>query len=117
MGVRPENFEDAALVSPENHPHGITFRARVDVVESMGSDNFVYFNLDSDAAVDSAQLEELARDSGAADTGGTVGAQITARLDAASDIKEGTEAELWADSRAIHIFDPASGENLGLTAH
>jgi multiple sugar transport system ATP-binding protein len=116
MGVRPENFEDAALVSPENHPHGITFRAKVDVVESMGSDNYVYFSLDSDASVDSAQLEELARDSGAADTGGTIGSQITARLDAASGIKEGTDAELWADSRAIHIFDPASGENLGLTA-
>ena len=27
VGIRPENFEDAALVSADNRPHGITFRA------------------------------------------------------------------------------------------
>ena len=114
LGVRPENFEDAALVSPENRPHGITFRATIDVVESMGSDNFVYFVLDH-GGVSSSQLEELARDSGAADTGSD-SAQITARLDAASGVKEGAEAELWADARSIHVFDPATGDNLGLSS-
>ncbi|MCW2656662.1 MAG: transporter related [Jatrophihabitans sp.] len=113
LGVRPENFEDLALVTAENKPHGITFRATIDVVESMGSDNFVYFTLDSDRSVSSAELEELARDSGRADTG-SHGEQIVARLDAASGVKEGADADLWADSRAIHIFDPSTGENLGL---
>ncbi|MGH3629285.1 MAG: ABC transporter ATP-binding protein, partial [Sciscionella sp.] len=113
VGLRPENFEDAALVSAENKPQGITFRATIDVVESMGSDNFVYFTLDTGTSVTSAELEELARDSGAADTGSS-GEQIVARLDAASGVKEGAEAELWADARAIHVFDPSSGENLGL---
>jgi multiple sugar transport system ATP-binding protein len=113
LGVRPENFEDAALVSQENRPHGITFTATIDVVESMGSDNFVYFTLDTDSSVNSAELEELARDSGRADTGSS-GAQIVARLDAASTVKEGAEAELWVDARSIHVFDPASGANLSL---
>jgi multiple sugar transport system ATP-binding protein len=63
--------------------------------------------------VSSAELEELARDSGRADTG-SHGEQIVARLDAASGVKEGADADLWADSRAIHIFDPSTGENLGL---
>ncbi len=112
VGLRPENFEDAALVSAENQPHGITFRAKIDVVESMGSDNFVYFAQET-GQVQSAELEELARDSGAADIGASAD-QITARLDAASGVKSGADAELWVDARALHIFDPSSGENLTL---
>ncbi|MDQ2796815.1 MAG: sn-glycerol-3-phosphate ABC transporter ATP-binding protein UgpC, partial [Actinomycetota bacterium] len=114
LGVRPENFEDAALVSAENRPHGITFHVKIDVVESMGSDNYVYFALDTDANLASAELDELARDSGRADTGSAAGLQITARLDAASGVKSGADAELWVDSRAIHVFDPGTGANLGL---
>jgi multiple sugar transport system ATP-binding protein len=115
LGIRPEAFEDAALVAADNKEHGITFRATIDVVESMGSDNFAYFNLDMGSGVASRELEELAQDSGRADTG-SQDAQIVARLDAASGVKEGAEAELWADARAIHVFDPESGENLGLQA-
>ena len=110
LGLRPEHFEDAALVAPENKQHGLTFRATIDVVESMGSDIYVYFGLDSEA-VASAELEELARDSGRSDVGDT-GQQVVARLDPASGVKEGAETELWADARAIHVFDPASGANL-----
>ncbi|HMD95209.1 MAG TPA: hypothetical protein VKG80_21460, partial [Trebonia sp.] len=57
--------------------------------------------------------EELAKDSGRADTGGS-GDTIVARLDAATRVREGAEAELWVDARAIHVFDPASGRNLSL---
>jgi multiple sugar transport system ATP-binding protein len=113
LGIRPENFEDAELVPAENRDHGVTFRTRVDVVESMGSDNFVYFTLDVGGGVTSRELEELAQDSGRADTG-SHDEQVVARLDAASQIKEGAEAELWADSRSIHLFDPQSGQNVGL---
>ncbi|WP_375493168.1 ABC transporter ATP-binding protein [uncultured Jatrophihabitans sp.] len=115
LGIRPENFEDAELVSAENREHGITFDTTIDVVESMGSDNFVFFSLDVGGGVNSKELEELAQDSGRADTGGT-SEQIVARLDAASGVKEGAPAKLWADTRSIHLFDPASGENLALAA-
>src|SRR3954471_11288171 len=115
LGIRPEAFEDASLVSSDNKAHGVTFRSQIDVVESMGSDNFVYFSLDlGDASVASRELEELAQDSGRADLG-SHDEQIVARLNAESTIKEGAEAELWADGRAIHVFDPESGANLGLS--
>jgi multiple sugar transport system ATP-binding protein len=113
VGIRPENFEDAALVNPDNRSHGITFRTNIDVLESLGSDVFVYFTQGRDTGVNSAELEELARDSGRADTGGS-GDTIVARLDAATRIREGSEAELWVDGRAIHVFDPASGRNMSL---
>ena len=112
VGLRPENFEDAALVSPDNRPHGITFHATIDVYESLGSDVFVYFTHGRQQGVSSAELEELAQDSGRA--GGASGETIVARLDAATRVSEGHDAELWVDARAIHVFDPATGRNLSL---
>ena len=113
VGLRPENFEDVALVSADNRPHGLTFRASIDVLESLGSDVFVYFTRELGQGVNSAELEELARDSGRADSGAS-GETIVARLDAATRIREGQDAELWVDARAMHIFDPATGRNLSL---
>ena len=115
VGLRPENFEDVALVSPDNRPHGITFHATIDVLESLGSDVFVYFTRELGQGVNSAELEELARDSGRTDSGAG-GETIVARLDAATRIAEGQDAELWVDARAMHIFDPASGRNLSLAS-
>jgi multiple sugar transport system ATP-binding protein len=116
VGLRPENFEDAALVPAGNRDRGITFRVSIDVVESMGSDVFVYFTGGHDLRASAAELEELARDSGSADTGGGAETTITARLDAATRIREGADAELWADGSAIHVFDPGTGRNLTLAA-
>jgi multiple sugar transport system ATP-binding protein len=114
VGIRPENFEDASLVTPTEREHGITFRTSIDVVESMGSDVFVYFSQGIDKAIDIAELTELAQDSGQADTGGSSDT-ITARLDAATRVREGQEAELWVDTRSMHVFDPKSGKNLSIT--
>jgi len=110
VGLRPENFEDASLVGPQEREHGITFRATVDVVESMGSDVYVYFAQSRGNALEVEQLAELAADSGQADTGGS-GDTVTARLDSATQVREGQEAELWVDTRAMHVFDPQSGKN------
>jgi multiple sugar transport system ATP-binding protein len=115
VGIRPENFEDAALVSAEARPRGITFRATIDVLESMGSDVFVYFSTGRDTQVSAAELDELAADSGSADTGASADT-ITARLDAATQVREGADAQLWADGAAIHVFDPSTGRNLSLAA-
>jgi multiple sugar transport system ATP-binding protein len=115
VGIRPENFEDAALVSPDARRNGITFPASIDVLESMGADVYVYFTKDIEQGVDAAELEELARDSGRADTGGS-GDTVVARLDAATRVREGQDAELWVDTQAVHVFDPASGRNISLAA-
>jgi multiple sugar transport system ATP-binding protein len=85
----------------------------IDVLESIGSDVFVYFTRGRDTQVSAAELDELAADAGTADTGADA-ETVTARLDAATRIREGTDAELWADGAAIHVFDPATGRNLSL---
>jgi multiple sugar transport system ATP-binding protein len=112
LGLRPENFEDAALIPDDLKPAGVTFPVSADVVESMGSDVFVYFTLEG-ASVQSQELAELAHDSGRTDTGADSD-HIVARLDPTTSITEGQTADLWADARSIYVFDPGSGANLAL---
>jgi multiple sugar transport system ATP-binding protein len=113
VGIRPENFEDAARVPAAARDNGVSFRASIDVLESMGSDVFVYFTKEFVGAVNAAELQELAQDSGSADTGAS-GESITARLDPETTAREGQETELWADLRNMHVFNPATGANITL---
>ncbi|MFC8180945.1 MULTISPECIES: ABC transporter ATP-binding protein [Nocardiaceae] len=110
VGIRPEHFEDAALIDSYQKLNGATFTARVDVLESMGSDKYVYFE-SKGSKVQSAELQELAADAGLGDAGG---AQIVARLAAESAAREGGDVELWFDPGKISVFDQASGDNLTL---
>ena len=109
-GIRPESFEDAAIVSGEVRDRGQTFKAKVDLVESMGSEQYAYFRLEGERA-SSAELDELAKDAGAEDLPGD-GDQVVARIAAESGIKRGTDAELWLDTDKLHFFDAESGRSL-----
>ena len=109
-GLRPESFEDASLVG-DARGRGLTFRAHIDLVESMGSELYAYFNVDV-GRMESDHLQELAEDSGAGDVPGSDEGQIIARIDAASGIKRGSEIELWVDATKLHLFEPQSGESL-----
>jgi len=115
VGVRPEAFEDAALVSSEAKPNGLEFNATIDVIESLGAEKFVYFTRELGQTTNVAELEELAKDAGRAGVGGTA-ETVVARLDPATRITEGDDARLWVDVRTIHVFDPASGRNVTLEA-
>jgi multiple sugar transport system ATP-binding protein len=109
-GLRPENFEDAALVGDDARGRGFTFTAKMELVESMGSELYAYFSTDLEG-MESDHLADLAEDTGAGEIPGTEG-QIVARLDAASKVRRGEEAELWADASQLHLFDADSGESL-----
>ncbi len=108
-GIRPENFEDAALVPDDDRRHGATFTATIDVVEWMGSELFVYFTVGGAAAPELGRHADLSADDVRASDEGT---QVGARLERASQARAGEELELWLDARAIHLFDPDSGERL-----
>jgi multiple sugar transport system ATP-binding protein len=109
-GLRPEHFEDAGLVADRSP--GVTFKAKIDVLESMGSEFYAYFAVASER-VSSSELEELAQDAGSADLPRTQdGIQVTARLGAESRARHGAEAELWFDSRHLQLFDSESGRSL-----
>jgi multiple sugar transport system ATP-binding protein len=112
-GIRPESFEDASLVDTTHRGRGTTFRATINLVESMGSELYAHFTVTSDAQLDSAELRELAEDSGAGEvpSAGEEG-QIVARLDPESGVQEGQESELWVDGERIHLFEGDTGASL-----
>jgi multiple sugar transport system ATP-binding protein len=112
-GIRPESFEDASLLSDDARSDGATFRAKIEVVESMGSEIYAHFSVTSDQQLESEDLRELAEDVGAGDVpGGGEEGRIVARLSAESDVRQGREAELYLDGSRIQLFDPEDGSSL-----
>jgi multiple sugar transport system ATP-binding protein len=111
MGIRPEHFKDAALGRDRTVP-SLSFIATVDVLESLGADEYAYFHLEG-ARATARELEELAADAGAADVPGGAD-QVVARLDTASRAREGQKLELWFDTRRIYLFNPENGAHLTL---
>jgi multiple sugar transport system ATP-binding protein len=112
VGLRPEHFEDAGLVGPQQHG-GATFRANIDVLESLGSEYYAYFEVESER-VSARELDELAQDTGAADLphAGDQRVQMVARLGGASKARQGQPLELWFDPLQLQLFDPESGRSL-----
>jgi multiple sugar transport system ATP-binding protein len=112
-GVRPEHFEDATV---EPDKPGLKFSAPVTVVESMGSELYAYFDVAS-GGVQSAELVELAEDSGISELprhGGDQ-QQVVARLDSASRARPGEQANLVLDTEHLMLFDPDGGRSLAST--
>jgi multiple sugar transport system ATP-binding protein len=113
-GLRPESFEDAELIGDLAQERGVVFEAEIDLVESLGSDLFAYFHVES-AGVESDQLADVIADR-LEETGVPEQRegqeQLVARLEPASTIKRRDTAKLWADTAKLHLFDPDSGENL-----
>jgi multiple sugar transport system ATP-binding protein len=107
-GIRPEHFEDAALVGSDKRGQGATFRAQIELVESMGSELYAHFALEHQG-VESAELAELAEDAGTSEVPGAGQGRVVARLDPASGVKQGAESELWIDTSRVHFFDAATG--------
>jgi multiple sugar transport system ATP-binding protein len=115
-GIRPEHFEDAKLTG-EARDRGTTFNAKIEVLESLGSELYAHFTVASDATIESQELRELAQDAG----GGEIPMEgeegrIVARLDPASEVRQGQEAELWVDATRLQLFDPDDGRNLMVDA-
>lgn len=108
VGVRPEHFEDAALMEPHERARALTFGVRADLVESLGADKYVYFSTGG-AGASSAQLAELAADSGVGHN------RYVARVSADSAAATGQTVELALDITRLQVFDAGSGVNL--TAH
>jgi multiple sugar transport system ATP-binding protein len=111
IGIRPEHLKDAALEHDRKAP-GLTFSVTVDVLESLGADEYAYFTLQGTRAT-AQELEELASDAGASDVPGGA-SQLVARLDPASRAREGEKLELWFDARKLHLFNPENGAHLTL---
>jgi multiple sugar transport system ATP-binding protein len=112
LGIRPEDMEDAQLVSDAPQDRRITITA--DLREALGSDVVVHFTLDTPPAV-TEDVQELKSDVGhealqdmqlKARSGVT---SAVARLNPRTSIRTGTTAELVIDTHRLHFFDPDNG--------
>src|SRR4051812_47929364 len=106
-GIRPDHFEDALLVDAAERSQGVTFTAHVDVTEWLGNELFAYVPFEAPAEV-TDRLKSLARELDSE----SLRTQLVASIDTASNVQKGQDAELWFDTTKMHLFDPASGENL-----
>ncbi|HVD41040.1 MAG TPA: sn-glycerol-3-phosphate ABC transporter ATP-binding protein UgpC [Solirubrobacterales bacterium] len=114
VGLRPENFEDVEVIGDLKEERGITFEAEIDLVESLGSDLYAYFHIESEG-VQSDQLADIVEESLDETGAGEIREgheQIVARLDPTSKVKRRETAQLWADTAKLHLFDPENGESL-----
>jgi multiple sugar transport system ATP-binding protein len=105
VGVRPEHLADAALIDGYQRIKALTFEVKVDLVESLGADKYVYFTT-AGPAVRSAQLDELEAQGEVHEN------QFVARVPAESKAAIGQSIELALDTTKVAVFDADSGANL-----
>ena len=106
--MRPEHFEDAHVAG--RGPHGwLRFKAKVDVVESMGSELYAYFDVEAQAR-QSDELHELAADAGMEDLPSHGDAPAGRRAPGRREPRRApaSEVELVLDAAQIKLFDPTA---------
>jgi multiple sugar transport system ATP-binding protein len=107
VGIRPEDFEDAALA--RNRDARLT--VEVDIREDMGFEVFAHFAVDADPVETQEVLEAMEEE----DVSEAVrerlrrGLPFIARLGRDTTAKEGAALELAVDTARLHFFDPQTG--------
>jgi multiple sugar transport system ATP-binding protein len=103
-GIRPKDFEDAAIVP--GHPVGQRIRATIENVEALGYERIVYFGLDAKQVIQEDAMD-LKDDTEVLQHHG--GSRISGRFDPASTVQAGEEVEVAVSAEETHFFDPESG--------
>jgi multiple sugar transport system ATP-binding protein len=109
MGIRPGAFEHASLARGDSG--GRTMEAVADVVEVLGPETMVHFEVDVPPVV-TPDIEELLADTGATvESLGTI-SRFTARISSDAKVKVGDRVTLAIDTAKMHFFDPATGDRI-----
>jgi multiple sugar transport system ATP-binding protein len=114
LGIRPEHLEDAETEAAEaiggsEGPN--TMDVEPQVIESMGSEKYLYFEVPREQAAHLESLGEMTDDetSGDENGGGSAdesGDLMVARVAAESDAKEGQKRRVVIDGSQVQLFDP-----------
>jgi multiple sugar transport system ATP-binding protein len=114
IGIRPEDLEDASL--EPDAPQNRRLNGRLALREALGSEIMAHFAIKG-AHAETDETRELAEDAGAEGTEPQIGvsedeAIIVGRFGARSKIKEGDNVSAVVDTRALHFFDPETGNGI-----
>ncbi|MGI8540349.1 MAG: ABC transporter ATP-binding protein, partial [Rubrobacteraceae bacterium] len=112
LGIRPEHIEDAEFA--EDGATGGVMEAEPQVIESMGSEKYLYFEVAEDQAAHPRSTEGVADAAGgdADDDEPDFGDLMVARVAAESQARRGTGLRLAIDSTKVRLFDPESEESI-----
>jgi multiple sugar transport system ATP-binding protein len=107
VGIRPEAFEDVAFAEPDLPQFDVTVR----VLEELGADSQVFFEVDTEPVV----VEEALSDEG--DETGLLAeergrALFAARVDPRTSARVGGTIRLAVDPSRLYFFSPETGESL-----
>jgi multiple sugar transport system ATP-binding protein len=108
VGIRPEAFEDVAFAE-SGLPQ---IEVKIEVLEELGSDAFVFFGLDAEGVVVEDALSDDAEDETsllAAERDRTL---FVARVDPRTKAKVGDTLRLAVDPSRFYFFSPDTGETL-----
>ncbi len=105
LGIRPEAFEDAAF-APSGLPQ---IDVKVEVVEELGSDAYVFFEVDAPAVVVD---EAVAAEDEEASLMATEKTLFAARVDPRTKAHVGENVRLSIDPSRLYFFDPQTGDSL-----
>jgi multiple sugar transport system ATP-binding protein len=112
LGIRPSDFEDAAVADRGRGTMAVT----AGVTEELGSEINVIFTIDAPHVEHAfiAQATETSEDEDEA-TAALIGGKSlwTARVSKESRVKNGAPLELTVDTRYLQFFDPSSGLSIG----
>jgi multiple sugar transport system ATP-binding protein len=101
LGIRPEDFEDAAL-APDT-PAQRRLKTTCDLIEPLGSEVLVHFTVSAAGVVtEAARAEGIGADP-TLEAGQT---RMVARISPRTRIAEGAEIELAVDTSRLYFFDP-----------
>jgi multiple sugar transport system ATP-binding protein len=107
-GIRPEAFEDAAFAARELP----TIDVQVEVLESIGSDAYVFFRVDATPVTVEDALSNEAEDVTSLLAEDRGGAMFAARVDARTKAQVGGQLALAVDPTRLYYFSPETGESL-----
>ena len=117
VGIRPEDMEDASFAT--GAPAEQRIEAAVELVEQMGSEAYVHFEVDAPPVL-TEDTRELARDVGLAEVEGGGGQQggeerstFVARVSPRTKAAKGDRMHLVVDTTRLHFFVPESGLSVG----
>ena len=108
LGIRPEHIEDAEHAEDGSRGDN-TVEVEPQVIESMGSEKYLYFEVGEDQAAHLESMEAMT-DVGDEEGGSPEGSGdlMVARVAAESEAKMGEKMLLTMDSTKIRLFDPES---------
>ena len=105
LGIRPEDFEDAAI--EPDAPADRRIKVTADLTEPLGSEVLVHFGTEATAVVSSAAAADAGEDAdirlGEEDE---VTTRLNARVSPKSHVALGQQIELAVDTTRLYFFDP-----------